>query len=256
MTFSAFAQPFTLDENIKPVELLLQEDTRSDHKGEKFIATLSTVDSTKQYVIKGHDMFQFVDVIVKGFGNESALKASLVYDNWGDVIESQTSTSAEDGIIQFQVRAYGAFGLLIESPSEETINEVFSKATSLEVAAQEGDFAEAAAAQELEVRPVNRIGKMDSNIPGVGNNRTIINWAFEEATSVGDVKRFNVLDGYVIARLTRRNAEKGLMSVAEASATVTPILRKKKKAEMSRRQHELGAKHGVWYVKGSPELSK
>ncbi|MAT90257.1 MAG: hypothetical protein CMC35_06150 [Flavobacteriaceae bacterium] len=122
LTFSAFAQPFTLDENIKPVELLLQEDTRSDHKGEKFIATLSTVDSTKQYVIKGHDMFQFVDVIVKGFGNESALKASLVYDNWGDVIESQTSTSAEDGIIQFQVRAYGAFGLLIESPSEETIN--------------------------------------------------------------------------------------------------------------------------------------
>ncbi|MDC7994267.1 peptidylprolyl isomerase [Altibacter sp. HG106] len=135
--------------------------------------------------------------------------------------------------------------------SEETINEVFSKATTLEVAAQEGDFTEAAAAQDLEVRPVNRIGKMDTNIPGVGNNRTIINWAFEDGTSVGDVKRFNIPDGYVIARLTRRNAEKGLMSVAEATATVAPILRKQKKAEMIRKDisgttlQEIASSQGV-----------
>ncbi|MDC7995313.1 hypothetical protein [Altibacter sp. HG106] len=121
-SFQSLAQPFTLDETIKPVELTLKEDTRSDHKGETFIATLSTVDSLKHYVVQGHDMFQFVDVIVKGFGNEYPLKASLVYDNWGDIIESQTSTAAEDGMIQFQIRAFGAFGLLIESPSEETIN--------------------------------------------------------------------------------------------------------------------------------------
>lgn len=115
-------------------------------------------------------------------------------------------------------------------PSETTINEIFSMATSFEVDAGKTDFAELAAKQELSLRPVNKVGKMDSNIPGVGPNRSIINWAFNEETTVGDIRRFNVPQGYVIAQLTRRNP-KGLMSVSEASAVVTPILRNEKKAE-------------------------
>ena len=119
-------------------------------------------------------------------------------------------------------------------PSETTLNQVFSQATGLEVAAQSGDFSAAAEEQGVAVRPVNRIGKMDANIPGLGNNRAMINWAFEEDTKVGDVKRFNVPTGYVIAQLTRKSSEKALMSVAEASARVTPILRNEKKAEQIR----------------------
>src|SRR5690606_21996464 len=83
------------------------------------------------------------------------------------------------------------------------------------------------------VKPINKMGKMDSNIPGIGQNRMIGNWAFEEDTNMGDSKRFNVEDGYVIVQLTRRN-EKGLMPVSEASATVTPLLRNQKKAEKIR----------------------
>ncbi|PVW17317.1 peptidylprolyl isomerase [Marixanthomonas spongiae] len=115
-------------------------------------------------------------------------------------------------------------------PSENTINDTFSKATNFEVAAKEGDFSEVAKEQGLTVRPVNKIGELDANIPGVGNNRSLITWGFEEETEVGDVKRFNVPGGYVIAQLTRKSP-KGLMSVSEASATVTPIIRKQKKAE-------------------------
>ncbi len=118
-------------------------------------------------------------------------------------------------------------------PSETTINNTFSKATNFEVAAKDGDFSEVAKEQELTVRPVNKIGELDANIPGVGNNRTIIIWGFEEETEVGDVKRFNIPGGYVIAQLTRKSPE-GLMSVSEASAKVTPILRNKKKAEKIR----------------------
>lgn len=115
-------------------------------------------------------------------------------------------------------------------PSEDTVNQIFSEATSFELEAAQGDFAELGKERGYTVRPVNRIGELDSNIPGVGNNRIIINWAFNEETSVGDISRFNVPQGYVIAQLTRRNP-KGLMSVSEASTTVTPILRNKKKAE-------------------------
>lgn len=113
--------------------------------------------------------------------------------------------------------------------SETTINDIFSKATSYEVAANDGDFAAIANEQDAIVKPVNKIGELDSNIPGLGSNRAIVSWAFNEDTKVGDVKRFNVPTGYVIVQLTRKNP-KGLMSVAEASAKVTPILRNEKKA--------------------------
>lgn len=118
-------------------------------------------------------------------------------------------------------------------PSEKTLSDVFSNASKFEVASQSGDFTAVAKESGLEVKPVNKMGELDATIPGVGNNRTIVNWAFNDDTSVGDVKRFSIPNGYVIAQLTRK-APKGLMSVAEASKTVTPILRNKKKAEKIR----------------------
>ncbi|RDK89078.1 SurA N-terminal domain-containing protein [Marinirhabdus gelatinilytica] len=114
--------------------------------------------------------------------------------------------------------------------SEKTLNNVFSEATNFELDAQKGDFAETAKAASLPLKPVNKIGKLDATIPGVGNNREIVKWAFEEETNVGDIKRFGVGDDYIIAQLTRKSP-KGLMSIAEASPRVTPILRKEKKAE-------------------------
>ncbi|MGK0387246.1 MAG: peptidyl-prolyl cis-trans isomerase D [Patiriisocius sp.] len=114
--------------------------------------------------------------------------------------------------------------------SEKTLNDVFANASKFELASQKGDFSEIAKSQELALRPVNKIGALDANIPGVGNNRSIVNWAFGEEATVGDVKRFSIPEGYVIVQLTRKS-EKGLMSIAEASALVTPKIRNKKKAE-------------------------
>lgn len=115
-------------------------------------------------------------------------------------------------------------------PSEPTINEIFAEATTFEIEAAKGDFSEQAKALGLSVRPVNKVGKMDSQIQGIGTNRQIVNWAFNEETEVGDISRFNVSQGYVIVQLTRKDP-KGLKSIAESSAEVTPILRNKKKAE-------------------------
>ena len=118
-------------------------------------------------------------------------------------------------------------------PSEKTINETFSTASKFEVAVSKRDFTEVAKEQNLEIKPVNKIGTMDATIPGIENNRTIVNWAFNDDTKVGDTKRFSVSEGYVIAQLTRKN-EKGLMPVSEASAAVKPILMKEKKAKKIR----------------------
>jgi len=119
-------------------------------------------------------------------------------------------------------------------PSEATLSDVFTAGAKFEERAKNGDFTAVSEEDGLTPKPVNRIGKMDATIPGIGNNRTIITWAFDEETEVGDIQRFNIAGQYAVVQLTRKSDKKALMSVAEASATVTPILRKQKKAAQIR----------------------
>ncbi|MGB7785846.1 MAG: peptidylprolyl isomerase [Salinimicrobium sp.] len=116
-------------------------------------------------------------------------------------------------------------------PSEKSLNNLFADVTKFELAARDADFTELAQENNLQVRPVKEIGEMEENIPGVGAQRRIVQWAFNEDTENGDIKRFDVSDGYVVAQVTGIN-KKGLKSVEAASSTVIPILQKEKKAEM------------------------
>ncbi len=116
--------------------------------------------------------------------------------------------------------------------SEETINNLFTEATKFEMAATttETPFTELAEQNKFLVRPVNKIKAMDENLPGLGAQRAIVQWAFNEDTSLGDIRRFNINNGYAVVQLTAQYKE-GLMAVEDASATVLPILRKQRKAE-------------------------
>ncbi|MCB0439023.1 MAG: peptidylprolyl isomerase [Mangrovimonas sp.] len=115
--------------------------------------------------------------------------------------------------------------------SEQTEKKIFRDASSFEFAVSNGDFDQVAKDSNYVVRPVNQIKALDENIPGAGNQRQIVQWAFKDDTSVGDIKRFDVSTGYIIAQVTAKN-EKGLMSTDEASVPVSAILRKEKKATM------------------------
>lgn len=118
-------------------------------------------------------------------------------------------------------------------PSEKTSDKVFRDASNFEINAGESDFEAIAKEHNYTVRPVNGIKVLDESIPGVGNQRPIVRWAFEEDAKVGDIKRFNVPGGYVIAQLVARH-KKGLMSADDATAKVLPILNKEKKAKIIR----------------------
>ncbi|TRZ43252.1 peptidylprolyl isomerase [Robertkochia solimangrovi] len=114
--------------------------------------------------------------------------------------------------------------------SEETISNVFTETTKFEMAVVEGgDFAELANTSDFAVRPVNGIKAMDENLPGLRSQRSLVQWTFNEETSVGDVKRFSTPDGYVVAQLTARH-KAGLATARDAAPQVRPILRNRKKA--------------------------
>lgn len=117
-------------------------------------------------------------------------------------------------------------------PSETTINNVFNEVSKFEIASNSGDFQALAKEKNYALKPVNTISALDENIPGIGNQRQIVRWAFEEGTDIGDIKRFNLANGgYVLVQLAGK-AKKGLMSVDRASVTALPIIRKEKKAQM------------------------
>lgn len=117
-------------------------------------------------------------------------------------------------------------------PSEETINNLFTEATKFEMATTTTDkaFTDVARESEFAVRPVNQIKAMDENLPGLGAQRSIVQWAFNDDTEVGDIRRFNINNGYAVVQLTAKYDE-GVMSVEDASATVLAEIRKQKKAD-------------------------
>jgi len=128
----------------------------------------------------------------------------------------------------------GTISQIIE-PSETTVDKIFRDASNFEIAVVSKDFESAAKSKNFSVNPVNSLKELDENIPGIGSQRPIVRWAFEENSNVGDIKRFNIPNGYVIAQLVAKH-KKGLMSVEDAKATVAPIVRNVKKAEMIRKR--------------------
>ena len=115
--------------------------------------------------------------------------------------------------------------------SEETINTLFTNATKFEMETTDDESAFSTLAKEgnYVVRPVNKIKALDENLPGLPNQRNIVQWAFNGDTEVGDIKRFNINNGYAVVQLTGYYAE-GVMSAEDASVLVLPKIRKERKA--------------------------
>jgi peptidyl-prolyl cis-trans isomerase D len=122
-------------------------------------------------------------------------------------------------------------------PTEATTDANFVKATKLEMDARDSgkSFTDLAKAAKLTVTPANALGANDENIPGVGSQRPIVRWAYDKGTKVGDVKKFDVAQGSVVARLKAIN-DKGLLPLEEAKVSVLPIIRNEKKAELIKKK--------------------
>lgn len=94
------------------------------------------------------------------------------------------------------------------------------------------DFNKVAKDMALTVAPAVSVKAMDENFGPLGNQRTIVRWAFEKDTKEGAVKRFEVANlGHVIAKVKTID-NSGLVPVDQARPYVEQILKNKKKAEL------------------------
>lgn len=131
---------------------------------------------------------------------------------------------------QSKVVQVGTIARKVE-PSDATVDNVFRNASNFEVAIGSKDFDAVATQSNYIVRPVNGIKELDDNIPGIGSQRPMVRWAFSKEAKIGDVKRFNIPNGYAIVQLVAKR-DAGIMNADDASATVSPIIRKEKKADI------------------------
>ena len=118
------------------------------------------------------------------------------------------------------------------APSEKTSEDIYTKATTFEMKANDKTFDAAAKELKLTIAPVVKFKALDENVGALGNQRQIVRWAFGKDAKIGEIKRFDIANvGQVIATLKKTNP-KGLLSIEDAKIQVEPILRNKKKAEM------------------------
>ncbi|MFV5691098.1 peptidylprolyl isomerase [Flavobacterium sp. LT1R49] len=116
--------------------------------------------------------------------------------------------------------------------SEATSDKIFSQATKFEMDAADKDFAKVAKDMKLTIAAPVTVKAMDETFGPLGNQRTIVRWAFEDDAKVGAVKRFEVANlGHVIAKVKSID-KSGLVSITLARPYVEPILKNKKKAEL------------------------
>jgi len=122
------------------------------------------------------------------------------------------------------------FGRKIEA-SENTENNIFEKAETFTSNVTSGkNFMKQAKEKGYAVQPVYGIKKMNETLMGLKNQRQIVNWTFKKDTKVGDIKRFDTENGYVVVMLTNIR-KKGLMPITEARIRVRRILFENKKAK-------------------------
>ena len=117
-------------------------------------------------------------------------------------------------------------------PSEATENDFFQKAEQFALAVSKTkDYSALAKENNYNLKQAVGLKVLDENVPGLGNQRQMVSWAFKGDSDTGSFNRFDLEGSYVVAVVTAKS-KKGLMSVEKAINSVRPILLNEKKAAL------------------------
>jgi peptidyl-prolyl cis-trans isomerase D len=104
------------------------------------------------------------------------------------------------------------------------------------VSKDSNNFGSIASESNYQVRSVSKVAALEENLPGLGAQRSVIQWAFNDNSSIGDIRKFDLGTGYAVVQLTAIYNE-GTTSIADASIKAIPAIRKEKKAQMLKEQY-------------------
>lgn len=120
--------------------------------------------------------------------------------------------------------------------SDATIDAAYTKASQLEASALANSNFEAVAKKAgLVVTPATNIKAYDEFVQGLGSQREVVRWSFNKETELGAIKRFEVPQGFVVAKVKDVNDTK-LLPLDVAKQSVEPILKNQKKAEIIKKK--------------------
>ncbi|MFN4316307.1 MAG: hypothetical protein ACK4E0_18625 [Chitinophagaceae bacterium] len=112
------AQPFSLDQKLKPVKLQLKP--YKEWKGASIAGGKGSLNAEGDYYyVKGASMFQPIDVFLIGPDN-AEVKMELVKNNWQDIKKTASTADVDDGIAQLKVRTYGDFGIRVFASDDQS----------------------------------------------------------------------------------------------------------------------------------------
>ena len=114
-------------------------------------------------------------------------------------------------------------------PSEETSNKVFMDVTRFEIEAKEKDFLTTAEKYKYKVQEVDKIEVLEENLPGLFRQRSIVQWAFDEQTKVGDIRKFSISNGGYAVVLLDKVFETGEIDFENKKEEVKNLLIRNKK---------------------------
>ena len=136
---------------------------------------------------------------------------------------------------RYDAISLGTVALKIQ-PSEKTENANYDKANKFESDANAQGIEKAAKASDLTVAPVTSVKAYDENINGLGIQRGIVTWAFNDETTEGAIKRFDIPQvGFAIVRLKSKN-DTGLLPLDVAKQSVEPLIKMRKKQQLSEKK--------------------
>ena len=121
-------------------------------------------------------------------------------------------------------------------PSNESSNNNYRKASQAEFDAN-NELPLNNSDESLFIDSFNSFEEFDSGLPGVENSRQVIKWLYEDQTRVGDVKRFTLNDGYLVAKAISFN-KKSLPNVDDVRDEVSETLLKDKKFEFLQKKYK------------------
>ena len=112
-------------------------------------------------------------------------------------------------------------------PSNESSNDNYRKASQAEFDANNNlalNYSDA----NLVINEFESFENFDEGLPSINNSRQVIKWIYEKGSRLGDVKRFDLTDGYIVAKITDLN-KKRLPSIEDIRDEISQILSRNKK---------------------------